>query len=162
MIIIVTGVERCVWSSRWHPVAIVCIAQSKHVMDVIADSWYIIRIPYRVWRHSERHRQQQTKFVKLLPELLQPVFGIMDWMTLMLYQMQMSSAIYRWFSGSCHIKGHNTFRISGTTNAITKPHIPEDPNPQTHLCVNLKFHKYFILYLHDTTNHRTVVWIHLI
>ena len=59
-------------------------------------------------------------------------------------------------------KDHNTFRILGTTNAITKPHIPQDPNPQTHLCVNLKFHKYFILYLHDTINHRTVVWIHLI
>ena len=28
-----------------------------------------------------------------------------EWLTLMLYQMQMSSAIYRWFSGSCHIKG---------------------------------------------------------
>jgi len=58
--------------------------------------------------------------------------------------------------------GHNTFRISGTTNAITKPHIPQDPNPQTHLCVNLKFHKYFILYLYDTINHRNMVWIHLI
>jgi hypothetical protein len=26
-------------------------------------------------------------------------------MTMMLYQLQMSSAIYQWFSGSCHIKG---------------------------------------------------------
>ena len=40
-------------------------------MDVMADSWLIIRMLYPVWRHSERHRQQQTKFVKLLPEVLQ-------------------------------------------------------------------------------------------
>jgi len=48
-------------------------------MEVLADSRYIIWTLYYVWYHSERRRQQQTKFVKLLPELLQPVFCIMDW-----------------------------------------------------------------------------------
>jgi len=79
-------------------------------MEVLADSWYIIRMLYRVWHHSERRRQQQTKFVKLLPEILQSEFCIMDWMTLMLYQLQMSSMIYSWFSGSCHIKGPQFFQ----------------------------------------------------
>ena len=59
-------------------------------------------------------------------------------------------------------QNHNAFRISRTANPITKPHIPEDPKPQTHHCVNLKFHKYFLLYLYDTINHRTTVWIYLI
>jgi hypothetical protein len=54
---------------------------------------------------------------------------------------------------------HNAFRISGTTNPITKSLIPEDPNPLTHHCVNIKFHKYLLLHLYDIIKYRTMVWL---
>ena len=158
IIIIVTGVERCVWSSRWLPVAIVCIAHSKQVMDVMADSWYIIQMLYPAWHHCKWRRQQQTKFVKLLPEFLQTsilCYGLNDTDAVSTADVFCDISLVPTTS-----KGHGTFRTSGTTNATTKLHIPEYLNTQIHHCVKLKFHKYFHLYM--TINHRTVVWIHLL
>ena len=55
-------------------------------------------------------------------------------------------------------QNHNAIRISGTPNP-SQSLTTSQPNPQTLHSVNLKFHKYFLLYLYDSVNHRTMVWI---
>ena len=52
-------------------------------------------------------------------------------------------------------QNHNAIRISGTPNP-SQSLTTSQPNPQTLHSVNLKFHKYFLLYLYDTINHSTI------
>ena len=117
----------------------VSIAESKQVIEVLADSWYIIWMFYCVWKHSKWCRQQPTKFVELLPELLQPVYCIMDWMT---YNDAVSTAdvfwdmmFCHWFSGSWHIKKPHCLQNIGNDLACHKASHPKRPEPSdTPLC----------------------------